>query len=470
MAIQNVMPPVTGQESSGKITNQTAREAQQNTVYQAPDPSRVQKFQNQNVYPDRQQQQYNLNSNYDRFLQALRNSPNMVDEFGNLIFSKMGNLVNAGIGQGFAEEIASFMKMLSMTESQLLAMLKGQQGQNLKFSGPFFDILRQIAQTNGPVDLKNAVLDFLRRYDSLTSGKHIFNNILSNLDTIQSRMPRSIADQLAALTSRLNPNLPNGQQHANLQVLKNDIMPFLSNYISQTRDFGAVRDAITMLTLNVARYDSGTFESMLQSLRTLTSYSQLTPYLGNISVEDLATRLAQQQNQADPLSQALVNIIARGLNGEAGAQNQLAFQNILHSMLLNQSVYMPLVHIMLPGELDGRNFFSEIWVDPNDEGNSGSDGGEGGRAVKLLIKFDIQNLGFFDMVMLVQDGKVDMELLHPPNFPVTGRKLRDDLAEILAKNNLQFRSVFIGKSDKPKSISEVFPKLYEGRNAVNVTV
>lgn len=36
-------------------------------------------------------------------------------------------------------------------------------------------------------------------------------------------------------------------------------------------------------------------------------------------------------------------------------------------MLANESVYMPVMHAMLPMIISGVPVFSEIWVDPNEE-------------------------------------------------------------------------------------------------------
>ena len=51
--------------------------------------------------------------------------------------------------------------------------------------------------------------------------------------------------------------------------------------------------------------------------------------------------------------------------------------------------------------------YSEIWVDPDEEsGNPGSKE----RGIKLLIKFDLKDVGFFDMMMYYEKGKMDTYL------------------------------------------------------------
>ena len=56
------------------------------------------------------------------------------------------------------------------TPEELLAFLKSQQQQQAKFSGPFFDGLRKLLANNRSDTAKEAVLSFLRSYNSLSSG------------------------------------------------------------------------------------------------------------------------------------------------------------------------------------------------------------------------------------------------------------------------------------------------------------
>ena len=68
--------------------------------------------------------------------------------------------------------------------------------------------------------------------------------------------------------------------------------------------------------------------------------------------------------------------------GKAGIENKEDFMTLLHGMLINESVYMPVLHVTLPFILDGTLVFSEIWLDPDDSSGGGETSGESG--VKLL--------------------------------------------------------------------------------------
>jgi len=470
--VLNVTQPQAGQESLSRMRPQSVPESL-NQINQVIDPSKVVKSQNPNVYQDRQTGQYspNLDSNFDKFMDALRNTPMLSQTYTEVFFSKLANLINSGLGENFTQEISKFMELIKMSDAELLAMLKGQQGQSLKFSGPFFDALRQIVNSNAPNDLKLTILDFLRKYDSMTSSNHIMKNIVSNLRNIAVSIPVTQGTQLAAMIEKLSSEQTMGNNPQNLAVLKEEIMPFLANYVTATKDLGIVRDVIAILTLNIARYEAGSKDTFMQSLRELTSYSELTKVMKGVNVDVLAIQLAKAgQNTGNELVDKLISIIARGMSGEAGLSSKAVFQNMMSSILLNESVYMPLLHYTLPANVNGVMFFSELWIDPNAEKSAEGEDDGGGRAVKVLVKFDIRNVGFFETIILTQNKSVEMQLFYPEKYTDREIEMKEALTDIMARNGLSFKTLLLAKVETPKSISEVFPKIYERRNAVNVAV
>jgi len=63
-----------------------------------------------------------------------------------------------------------------------------------------------------------------------------------------------------------------------------------------------------------------------------------------------------------------------------------------------------------------------------------------------------------------------MELYYPEKYVHRENDMKNALTDIMARNTFTFRSLFLAKCEAPKSISEVFPKIYDRRNAINVTV
>ena len=167
------------------------------------------------------------------------------------------------------------------------------------------------------------------------------------------------------------------------------------------------------------------------------------------------------------LADKLLNIMQAGVKGEAGIENREAFINVMRSMLVNESVYMPLMHVMLPVILDGVPMFSEMWVDPDEEsGNPGSDE----RGVKLLIKFDMKDVGFFDMMLYYEKGKIDMLIHYPEELSGHESDIRDNIRKIMSRNKLELEYLGVEQNKVPIQVSAAFPKIFERRNSINVTI
>ena len=76
-------------------------------------------------------------------------------------------------------------------------------------------------------------------------------------DDIQQLLLRPYREDFRGLVDSMNWEAPNGETAQNAQVLNKNIIPFLSSYISQTHDYGAVREATMLLIFHAARYQDG---------------------------------------------------------------------------------------------------------------------------------------------------------------------------------------------------------------------
>ncbi len=469
--ILRVTAPVQGKDTATKVQQQVNRESSLN-VESLINPDRVPKNDGKTLYNgDKGQFSPNLKSNFDTFLQRINESPAMAEELSKLFFTKFGSIVNSGMAEGIVQEMAEYMEMMKVTDAELLEMLKGLQSSSIKFTGSFFDTIRNLLNS-GKLNLESErmILAFLKRYDALTATNHTLENIRGNLINISNKMIGESKQELLELINMLSDIDIKGDNSSNLQLLRERIIPLLAKYMTQVRDFGAIRENISLFVLNYAKYEIGNKEGFSESLNNLMNIPEVAHNVGKEMITEFVESIYRQANldKMGNLQEKLVNILTQGLDGKAGSQNLQIFQNVLHSALLNESVYMPLLHMMLPVEYYGKKMFSEIWVDPNS--SSSENGKEEGKAVKLFVKFDIQNLGFFEVIMLVEDKKVDMQLFYPEKLQEYRNKIKTGILTIIERNDMKFRSYQAKESVVPVPVSEVFPKIFEGRNVVNVTV
>ena len=212
---------------------------------------------------------------------------------------------------------------------------------------------------------------------------------------------------------------------------------------------------------------------MLEAFHQLSGYGTLKGQLGNIDDDSLLRLLRNNQldqgGAAIRFSDHLAAAAARALRGEGGAEVQQAFQNLVGAMLVNESVYMPVNHYLIPLEWDGRMLFSELWVDPDAEEGQGRGGGKG-NTMKFLFKMDVQSLGLFDIVLTARDSEVDIQIACPEKVVPFSRQIETTVSQILARNDLTPSRVAVRRLERPVTLTEVFPKIFEGKNSVNVKV
>ena len=436
------------------------------------DPSKVTRSDFKNDFEDPNSNLApHYESNFGKFIQLIKNSPGLMDLLPQIFFGRMETLISSGINQGFAAEIASYMEMLKMNPEEFAAFLKSQLEGSVDFKGIFFGELRNLLSSGVSAEFKNNLLVFLKKYNDMASTQRILNSISQNLKNILSSMPKSESDEIAGFIKSLNLNASPGDVNQNLALLKGEIIPRVAQYISRFHDFGPVRNFVTLLTLDVSRYENSNRDDVLQALKSLSSFGSFRERFGVLDdaiLNSLLEKLLQEKNSASlPSIDTLASIIQRGVEGQAGYENKLVFQNVMQSILINSSVYMPLLHALIPVEMFGKLMFSEIWVDPDDKRKSESDSE---RSIKLLLKFDIENIGFFDMIVCMSGKELDIQLYYPEKMDKSQKMIQKNISDIVENNGLKFKSLQMAKSNKRLTINEVFPQILERRNNINVTI
>ena len=447
-------------------------------VQNAPDLNRVVRSDNrteqQTAGDPTGSQSLRYDSNFAAFLQRLMNTPGTAESLSTLFAIYEGMVVSSGIEEGIAGEMAALLNMLKMDEGQLGKFLLSQMNTGTRFGGALFTILRDAYASSNSETTRGNILQFLKRYSDYSSTSHIQGNLLRGLTRLTRAIPASWGSQLLPMVSELEGKLNAGDRAGALKLLQGSILPFLSGYTSKTNDMGLSRTLISMLALDIARYENGSEEGLLQAFHQLSSSPGLKDRLGGLTDEALL-RLVNNNSfarasQGDDFAAQLSQAAQKALQGGAGNEVQEAFRNIVSAFLVNESVHMPLNHILLPLEWDGKMVFSEMWVDPDAEENlkRGRSGQE--NVLRFLFKIDIQSLGFFDMVLTCQGERVDIQLFCPDKVAPFSQMVQGELSRIITDNGLSAGAVQVQRMDRPLTISGVFPRIFEGENSINVKI
>ena len=473
-----VTNPVPGHDNSNVNRNMPVSPGDPR-IQNAPDLNRVVRSDNRTERQDTGDaaggnQALRYDSNFAAFLQRLMNTPGTAESLSKLFAIYEGLVVSSGIEEGLAGEMGALLNMLKMDEAELGKFLFSQLANGARFGGALFALLRDAYSSSNSEAVRGNILQFLKKYTDYSSTSHIQGNLLRTLTRLTRAIPASYGSQLLPMVSQLEELLNAGNRAGALKLLQGSILTFLSAYTSKTNDMGLSRTLISMLALDVARLENGSEEGLLQAFHQLNGSPGLKDRLGGLSDEALM-RLVNNSSfaraeEGDHFAAQLAQAAQRALQGGAGAEAQEAFRNIISAFLVNESVHMPLNHILLPLEWDGKMAFSEMWVDPDAEENLKRGRGDRDNTLRFLFKIDIQGLGFFDMVLTSQKDKVDIQLFCPEKVAPFSQQVQGELSQILADNGLTAGAVQVQRMERPLTISGVFPRIFEGENSINVKI
>lgn len=471
-----VTNPVPGQDNNN-INRNLPVSPNDTRIQNAPDLNRVTRSDNRTERQDTGEtgsQALRYDSNFASFLQRLTGTPDLRESLTTLFALYEGKVVSSGIEEGLAAEMGALLEMLKMDEGALDKFLSAQLANGARFSGALFNILREAFASGNSEAVRSNILQFLKKYSDYSSTDHIQGNLIRNLTKLTRAIPASYGSQLLPMVSELEERMNNGDRAGALKLLQGKILTFMADYTTKTNDMGLSRMLTSMLALDVSRYENGSEDSLLQAFHQLISSPGLREKLGGLSDENLLKLLQStdfaKASDSDHFAAHLAKAAQSALQRGAGKEVQEAFRNIVSAFLVNESVHMPLNHILLPLEWDGRMAFSEMWVDPDAEENLKRGRGDRENVLRFLFKIDIQNLGFFDMVLTCQGERVDVQVFCPERVAPFSQLVEGELSRILTDHGLTANLIQVQQMERPLTISGVFPRIFEGENSINVKI
>ncbi len=477
--ILKVTTPAIGYENTANV--RTNPEMQNPVHVQGPvDPGKVARPDARSDAAAQQGEEalkFKFESNYDNFIRQLQKMPSVAEELPKLLSELSSTTIQSGMQAGIAQEIARFLGMINVGPETLQSMLQNQGSAAVRYTGAFFGLLRKLMSETKSVELRTNILNFLKKYTDMAESGSIMEDIKRDLKEVLQRMfprQREEAAQMGQkLISRDGGATPD-QQAENLKTLKSEILPYLNEYISKTHDRGTLRDTVAHMADLIGRYENGQEEGVLQAFRRLMEYQGFQKVFGDIDADSIFRILANTEFEKASAKNSemdqLARILLRGASGEAGSENVQAFRQIMEAIVLNESVYMPLIHLLVPAVIDDTMIFSEMWVDPDAGGGSEKEDGTRERLIKGLVKFDIQDLGFFDLFFLCGEEQVSMQINLPAGLEKDAGKIESDIKRILQEHSLRPEEVVTGSSAVSIPLTEAFTNLKERKNSINVSI
>ncbi|MFU0831581.1 MAG: Flg-hook domain-containing protein [Oscillospiraceae bacterium] len=440
------------------------------------DPARVNRpnTQDQNANSSSLNLLLSRDSVFGKFIQQIRQTPLLTETLEKILFSTIRQL--KANPDSFSEDSAlrELVSVLYKEQGELVDDLMLQEKNSTLFSGPLFEHLNRVSEQAGDLQLDLRIASFLKAFDGFSSVKETTKSILSNLDNIGKNIPSNDARQLALLCEKLNTEDPAGNISHNLNVLKNEIIPFLSAYVSKSSDYGKMRETISLLLQNISILNISTRDNLEAKFLDLVRYCErhtTEPQLNLMrSFFEDAVKNNSEKEQSNILH-SLLHLLSKASSGEASEADRTMYGDICRSLLLDNSVYMPFTHLVLPAVLQGKFLFSQIWIEKKDDKEESSIRPTAAESpTRLYLTFDIQDLGYFEARIELTGKKIDLSLSCPEKLLGQSRAITASLAQILTKNGLSFGDIRLSRCEKPTIPDLIVQKIMERRQAVNVSV
>lgn len=418
---------------------------------------------------------YNPDSVFDKFVKSLQNSPVLSESAKKLLLNKQ--FINYGIKNDpvLNTLYESFLQSIVMNDAEILSFLKYQQGAYTKFHGEFFDNLRALLRSYpNNKDFQMILRNFLRSYDCFASVDETNKSINAALESIQRNIPELLKKNLSELTGKMIHDDLKGSA-LNLNILKNEILPFMGRYISKMNDFGPVRDYVSVLVHNIVRLEAASKENFADSLENLFEFIKYNFDVDEKYMESLKLSLINTYESASNINNnsvdSFLKLLESGVKGSENPVNKSTMEEMAESLLFSQNVHIPLTHMFLPLNFNGMFMFSEIWIGKTyEERQDKKRKQEVTQVYKAFITFDIQNVGYFETILVLKETMLNLDIYVPSNLTSNTGKIKDELTKLLSKNNLNVADIKIQESIRKRKFNEIFTNLVERKSGVDVTI
>lgn len=138
---------------------------------------------------------------------------------------------------------------------------------------------------------------------------------------------------------------------------------------------------------------------------------------------------------------------------------------MLQGLLTSPGVFSPLLHFLVPMNMDGTKAFGELWADPDaGDGKAGSEDDK-----HLFLCFEIEEAGYFELELYSHGKDINVSLLCPEGSERQYLPLKETIPVIASANGYNADKTIISPLKKKRDLNRVFPKLNDRKSNLNVT-
>lgn len=139
---------------------------------------------------------------------------------------------------------------------------------------------------------------------------------------------------------------------------------------------------------------------------------------------------------------------------------------MLQGLLSAPGVFTPLLHFLVPINMDDTKAFGELWADPD----AGTDPETGESDRHLFLCFDIEDAGYFELEIYARGKSVNVALMCPEGTQRKYLPLKETIPILASACGYNAEKMIVEPLKRRRDLTNVFPKLNERRSGLNVSV
>lgn len=187
-------------------------------------------------------------------------------------------------------------------------------------------------------------------------------------------------------------------------------------------------------------------------------------------INTVLTELAKTQgiNYRPPTTmENMLDFLIKNINDPSlKSLSDMSRPDMIQGLLSAPGVFTPLLHFLVPLNLDGTKAFGELWADPD----AGQDPETGTEDSHLFLCFEIEDAGYFEMELFSHGKNVSVALMCPAGTEKNYLPIKDSIPELAAACGYNAEKTTVAPLKKRRDLTSIFPKLNERRSGLNVRI
>ena len=336
--------------------------------------------------------------------------------------------------------------------NQIVNMTSGNPQLSEKLCEQF---IKYIENSNLPEDIKMATL----KNNELFSGQR-------SMTLLCDRIGEAVKEQSEAITPEK-----------------------MSDYISKIDSSNGTDSLREILSPLIPQKLGGALNTLLRSFDNTKDLNALIDRLGTIvnSLDNVDKKIVLAQKINEVLSHLSVkedinykpptsmenmfDFLLKNINDPAlKSLSSLDKGEMVQGLVATPSTQTPIMHFLLPVDMNGFKAFGELWVDPNEDSDVNKKKGGGEPGQHMFLCFDIENTGYFELEVYANQDNLNILLLCPDGTEKKFRSLKDSLPIIAGSCGYNVSNAAIGPIKKRRDLAQVFPKINQKRSVLNAKI